>query len=85
MNYLIAGGESKERLSLLLKLTRVDSDILKDAIFDHLVKGHSESSAAALNGVTQSNLARAVKRLNEIAGTIEQVKELDWDKFKSVK
>lgn len=84
MNYLVRGGESKERVKLLLKLTRVNSENVVDAIIDHLFTGHSESHSAALNDITQSNFNRAMSRLNEVAGTVEAIKELDWDKFKSV-
>ena len=84
MNYLVRGGESKERVKLLLKLTRVNSENVVDAIIDHLCTGHSENHSSVVNDITQSNFNRAMSRLNEVAGTVEAIKELDWDKFKSV-
>ena len=85
MNYLIAGGESKERVELLLSLTKISSEQLTDSIIDHLCVGHSEKDAIAINGVTQSNFNRAMKKLNDVAGIVEKIKELDWSKLKSVK
>lgn len=85
MNYLLAGGESKERVQLLLSLTKINSESLQCAIEDHLVTGHSEKDAVLLNGVTQSNFNRAMSRINEVAGIVEKIKELDWSRFKSVK
>lgn len=81
----MAGGESKERVELLLSLTKINSEPLRDSITDHLCAGHSEKDAALLNGVTQSNFNRAMKKLNDVAGIVEKIKELDWERFKSVK
>lgn len=53
MNHLHRGMQTDERLGHLLSLTKITSDETKDAIRDFLVVGHSESDAAALNGVTQ--------------------------------
>lgn len=85
MRYLVVGGESKERLALLFKLTKISSEDIQAAIEDHLFKGHPENIAVMLNDVTRSNFIRALSRLNEVAGIVESIKELDWDKFKSVK
>ncbi|MCW3171393.1 adhesin biosynthesis transcription regulatory family protein [Shewanella subflava] len=85
MKYLIQGGESTERLQLLLQLTNIESDNIKSALHDHFVTGHPDSVAAIRNEVKKSNLSRAMKRIEEVAGTVEQIKELDWDKFKPSK
>ena len=85
MNYLIAGGESNERVELLLSLTKINSEPLRDSIVDHLCVGHAEKDAVLLNGVTQSNFNRAMKKLNDVAGIVEKIKELDWERLKSVK
>lgn len=81
----MAGGESKERVELLLSLTKINSEPLRDSIVDHLFVGHTEKDAVLLNGVTQSNFNRAMKKLNDVAGIVEKIKELDWERFKSVK
>jgi len=44
-----------------------------------LTKGLAENDAAMLNDVSQQNFNRALKRLNGVAGLVEQLKELDWD------
>ena len=85
MNYLLAGQEPQERVELLLKLTKIKSEPLQTAIIDRLVKGLSEKEVVSLNGVLQSNFNRAMTRINDVAGIVEQIKEIDWAKFKSVK
>lgn len=85
MNYLFAGNQTEERLSLLLSLTRIDSVIVVNALHDHLVVGHAATAAALINDVPAPNFNRALKRLNEAAATVEQIKELDWAHLQSVK
>ena len=82
MQYLFAGNQSQERLNLLLERTKINSDDVIEAVSDHLVKGLSEAAAASINGVQQPNLKRALKTLNDVAETVEKVKELDWRQFK---
>ncbi|MGL4224968.1 MAG: PapB/FocB family fimbrial expression transcriptional regulator [Vibrio sp.] len=85
MTYLLCGGESKERLQLLLSLTKINSESLSNALVDHYVNGFSENECVIINDVTQSNFNRAVSRLNQVAETVEKIKEIDWQRFKSVK
>jgi len=59
--------ESDKTISLILKLTKITSDNLKAAIYDHFVKDYSISQSSAINCVPQPKLTNAVKRLNEIA------------------
>jgi len=66
MKFLTKGLESKNRINLLLQLTKIGSDNIKSALIDHLTKGLTENDAAMLNGVV---------------GVVEQVKELDWNKI----
>jgi len=81
MNYLLQGGESQERLDLLLSLTKISSEPIIGAITDYLVKGFSESESVAFNGATQSNFNRSMTVLNKTAETVEKIKEIDWSKF----
>lgn len=78
--YLIQGHESSERLAILFDLAGRFGDNTKDALLDHLNKGHTEELSASMNGLTKPNFSRALKRINEVAGLVEQVKELDWGK-----
>ena len=75
---LVRGLERQDRVELLISLTRMSSETQKQAIIDHLVKGRSDTEAAFLNDVSQSNFNRAISRLNEIAGIVEKIKEIDW-------
>lgn len=85
MNHLFAGNQTKERLALLLSLTRIDSESVLDALHDHLVVGHSATTAAQINEVAVPNFNRAMNRLNAAASIVEKIKELDWAHLKSVK
>ena len=78
MKFLCCGLESAPRVNLLLKLTRIGSENIKSAIIDCLVKGYEETEAALLNDVKQQNFNRAMKRLNEIAAIVEDIKEIDY-------
>jgi len=82
MKFLTKGLEPEERINLLLQLTKIDSENIKSALADHLTKGLAESDAAMLNNVSQQNFSRALKRLNGVAGVVEEVKKLDWNKIK---
>jgi len=85
MRYITQGSESQERYELLISLTRISSEDIKAALKDYLVTGLADTTAAAINGVQLSNFTRALKTVNDIAATVEQIKELDWARFKSVK
>lgn len=77
MNALITGGESLERIELLLELTKIKSDSVKAALIDYFVIGHVRTVAAALNGIHDKNLTKSIKRLQQIAHIVEQIKLLD--------
>ncbi len=78
MRILTQGGQTAERLQLLIKLSRISSEAIMDALHDHLVRGLSDSTASAANGVPQGNFKRALDSLEEIAATVELIKEADW-------
>ena len=71
----------RDRFNLLLKLTKIGSENIKSTLVDHLTKGLTENDAAMLNHVSQQNFNRALKRLNGVAGVVEQVKELGWNEI----
>jgi len=79
MKFLTKGLEPEERINLLLQLTKIGSENIKSSLVDHLTKGLAENDAAMLNDVSQQNFNRALKRLNGVAGVVEQIKELDWN------
>jgi len=80
MNFLTKGFEPEERINLRLQLTKIGNENVKSALVDHLTKGLTENDAAMLNYVPQQNFNRALKRLNDVAGVVEKIKELDWNK-----
>ena len=77
MNYLLSGGYNPKKLELLLSLTSIRSEDIRAAISDHLVRGASIDLAAALNLVDAGNLKRSLKKLNEVARVVEEVKNID--------
>lgn len=77
MKYLFAASQSDERLGLLLSTTKISSEDIKTALRDHLVRGFDVKNAAAINGVAQQNLDRALNKLEQVAKTFELIKELD--------
>lgn len=83
MRYLVQGSQSEERFQWLLKLTKISSEDMIDALRYHLVKGLAESTAAHIADVKLSNLKRALDTLNEAATAVEKIKELDWARFRA--
>jgi len=81
MKFLTKGLEPEERINLLLQLTKIGSENIKSALVDHLTKGLAENDAAMLNDVSQQNFNRALKRLNYVAGVVNQIKQVDWNKL----
>lgn len=84
MKYLFIGSQSEQRFEMLLSLTRINSDDVVAALYDHLVKGATESSAAIINGISMSNFNRAFKKLNDVAEAVERIKEIDLRTRQSV-
>lgn len=80
MKYLYKGSQSQERLDVLLSFGKSTSEDIKAALSDYLVRGIGKTNSATLNGVPGPNLTRALKRLETVAGKVEKIKELDWQK-----
>ena len=81
VSYVYQGSESPERFELLVSLTGLRSPSQIGALRDHLVKGVPLDGAMVLNGVTnKSNLERDLDKINDIATTVEKIKEIDWSK-----
>lgn len=78
MKYLFKGMQSQERFELLLKLTRINSDNVVDAMRDYLVWGMDKKAAAILNGVRLPNFTAALNKLEEKAAIVECIKEIDF-------
>jgi len=81
MKMLLRGMEDKRRVELLLSLTKINSEPVVKAIYDHLVDGKTETGAVAINMIQQQNFNRAMAKLNRVAGIVEEIKTLDWQRF----
>lgn len=83
VSYVYQGSESPERFDLLVSLTGLRSPSQISALRDHLVKGVQLDATMVLYGVTnKSNLERDLDKINDVATTVEKIKEIDWEKFK---
>jgi len=83
VSYVYQGSESPERFELLVSLTGLRSPSQIGALRDHLVKGVPLDGTIVLNGVTnKSNLERDLDKINDIATTVEKIKEIDWVRFR---
>ena len=83
VSYVYQGSESPERFELLVSLTGLRSPSQIGALRDHLVMGVPLDATMVLYGVTnKSNLERDLIKINDIATTVEKIKEIDWEKFK---
>lgn len=58
-------------------LTKINSESIKDAIYDHLVRNFSIGDSSSLNNCSQPNLTVAINKLNKVAETVEKVNELN--------
>lgn len=81
MKYLFAGSQSEDRLKLILSETKISSEDIKSALYDHLVRGFDVKGSAVMNGVAQQNVDRALNKLESMARMIEAVKDHDAHKF----
>lgn len=79
MKLLHAASQTKERLNLLLSLTKISSEDIQVGLKYHLVSGFDVNNAAQLAGVKQPNLKRALDKLEMIAQSVEAIKELDFN------
>ncbi len=84
MKMLLRGGESLERIRLLLKMTGIRSPEIKAAIESHLHLGMREQHAAIKHQVEQQNLNRALKKLNDLTTDYEELKALDWQHLQKI-
>lgn len=78
MKYLSQGQESNKKITLLLTLTKIKSESIKDGIYYHFVKNFSVGDSSLINDCSQPNLTTAIKKLNEVAETVEMINELKY-------
>lgn len=82
-SYVYQGSETHERFELLVSLTGLRSQSQIGALRDHLVTAVPLDAAMVMNGVTnKSNLERDLDKINDVATTVEKIKEIDWVRFR---
>lgn len=81
MNYLFRGEMNQERFNLLVSLTSIKSEDRINALKAFLCEAKSDESACLIYDVDPSNFRQSLKRLEKVAATVEQIKEIDWQKF----
>ena len=75
MKLYVPGRESQKRVTILLKMTKIQSVNIIAAVRGVLVNGWSEELASEVYDVDGSNLKRALSRINEIIGYHNQLNE----------
>jgi hypothetical protein len=74
---MVAGGESPERIALLLKLLPKLSKNTCEALTAHFVKGYDTDWIYEMYGIVQPNFTRSINKLNAVNNIVEQIKEAD--------
>ena len=74
---MVAGGESSERIALLLTLIPKLSLNTCNALTAHFVKGYDSDWIYELYGIVQPNFTRSINKLNAVNNIVEQIKESD--------
>lgn len=82
MMKLLRGREPERRIELLIMLTDMSSENVKEALKLHLSKGLTQELAAYMQSVPQGNVSRAVDTLNDVATIVEEIKQIDWSHLK---
>ncbi|MEE1981369.1 PapB/FocB family fimbrial expression transcriptional regulator [Shewanella xiamenensis] len=76
MKTLVQGCESAQQIEILLKLTGISSDNIKNALRAYLVEGFPASRCYARYEVTQQHFSRALINLNHKAELLIQLVKL---------
>ena len=63
MKQLLQGMESKQKIELLLQLTKITREDIINSILDHFVRGLTIPASAAINFVKRQNLIASIERL----------------------
>jgi len=76
MKYFVPGKESEEVVDLILSLVRVENEDQKAALYDHLCRGSTPTTASLLNGCKLSNFNRTLARVSDAFETFEKLFEI---------
>lgn len=84
MKTLHAATQSDERFKLLVSLTKISSEDIIKGLHYHLVKGFDVNNSAALSGVKQPNLQKALNTLESVSQKVELIKEIDLNHLTNI-
>lgn len=82
---LLPGMESSEKVRLIISLTKISSEAQIKALHRHFVDGANASACAEIEGIAASNFQRAIDKVQEVSKIVDEIKEIDWARFKSDK
>lgn len=74
--YLIRGMEPTRKIDILISLTSIRSEQVIKVLHAYYCRGMSEADIHAFYGVNQSNLNRDRKKIEEVAGLMEELFEI---------
>lgn len=80
---LIQGMETCKKLKLIISLTSIRSEAQIQALARYFVTGFNMAACAEVEGITVSNLQRAIDKVQEVSKVVDEIKEIDWVQFKS--
>lgn len=75
MKYLSRGQEPKNKVAVLLSLTKIGEN-MQAGVYDHLCNNFTVTQSAVLNGLKSQNLSTAISDLNAVAAKVEKLYEL---------
>lgn len=82
---LLPGMESTKKLELIISLTKIRSEPQIKALKRHFVEGYNMSACAESEDIAPSNFQRAIDTVQATSKIVDEIKELDWARFKSEK
>lgn len=82
---LLPAQESPEKVRLVISLTSIRSKPQIKALHRYFVDGYNAAACAEVEGITASNFQRAIDKVQEVSKVVDEIKEIDWARFKSEK
>ena len=73
---LLQGKEDPQKVDLLLSLTNISSDTIRQALKQHLTEGTPAQMLYMIYDIKQQNFCRAMKRLNEVYSIVCQLNNI---------
>lgn len=80
---LLQGMESAEKVKLIISLTSIRSEPQIKALERYFVTGFNIATCAEIEEIAVSNFQRAIDKVQEVSKIVDEIKEIDWVRFKS--